>query len=204
MSTLTEAPRTLLSIAGIAPRQPRLSQATLVVIDAQNEYRSGALPLAGIDQAVGRLALLLKRARAAGTPVIHVRQLGRPGGLFDPESSGGGFIEETAPLEGERVVTKRLPNAFQDTDLKAILDAHGRPQLLLAGFMTHMCVSATARSALDHGLTASFVVADATATRALPDPGESGVVPAADVQRVALAEIADRFAEVVHSDAIAA
>lgn len=203
MANAAEAPRTLLSLAGAPPQQARLSQATLVIIDAQNEYRSGGLPLSQIDQAISRLALLLKRARAAGAPIIHVAQLGRPGGLFDPQGPGGAFLDEAKPLDGERVIEKRLPNAFTGTELKAILDAHGRPQLIIAGFMTHMCVSATARSALDHGCN-SFVVADATATRALPDPTDSSAISAADIQRVALAEIADRYAEVVHSDNIGA
>jgi nicotinamidase-related amidase len=62
--------------------------------------------------------------------------------------------------------------------------------------MTHMCVEATARSAIDNGLKAT-VVASATATRDLPDPLTGGVVPAAEVQRNALAALADRFATVV-------
>lgn len=202
MSSTTGAPRTLLSLAGAPPQQARLSQAVLVIIDAQNEYRSGALPLEGVDQATIRLALLLKRARAADTPVIHVAQLGRPGGLFDPEGPGGAFLDEMAPLPGEPVISKRLPNAFADTGLHAALQACGRTQLLIAGFMTHMCVSATARSALDHGCN-SFVIADTTATRALPDPVNGGAISATDVQRVALAEIADRYAGVIHSDNIA-
>ena len=71
----------------------------------------------------------------------------------------------------------------------------GRTELILVGFMTHMCIGATARAALDLGLQAT-VVASATATRDLPDP-LGGVIPAETVQRTALAEIADRFATVV-------
>lgn len=202
MPHATDAPRTLLSLAGAQPQLARLSQAALVIIDAQNEYRSGALPLAGVDQAMNRLGVLLARARAAGTPVIHVAQIGRPGGLFDPESAGGAFLDEASPREAERIVRKRLPNSFAGTDLHAILQDLARPQLILAGFMTHMCVSATARSALDHGYN-SLVAADATATRALPDALDGPPIPAADVQRVALAEIADRYADVVGVDNIA-
>jgi nicotinamidase-related amidase len=61
--------------------------------------------------------------------------------------------------------------------------------------MTHMCVSATARSALDHGYS-STVIADATATRALPDTSGGPDLQAEHVQRTALAELADRFATV--------
>jgi hypothetical protein len=63
--------------------------------------------------------------------------------------------------------------------------------------MTHMCVSATVRSALDHGFQAT-VVASACATRDLAD-GSGGVIPVAVVQRVSLAELTDRFAVVVEN-----
>ena len=76
------------------------------------------------------------------------------------------------------------------------LQKAGRRALIVAGFATHMCVSATVRSALDHGY-ASTVVAAACATRDLPDPLGGQPVSAADLQRVALVELADRFATVV-------
>ncbi len=69
--------------------------------------------------------------------------------------------------------------------------------------MTHMCISATARSALDHGYRA-VVVGDATATRALPDALGGADIPAAEIHRAALAELADRFATVVRAAAIEA
>ena len=61
----------------------------------------------------------------------------------------------------------------------------GRTQLVIAGFMTHMCVSSTARAALDLGYKAT-VAADAAATRDLPDP-MGGVISADALHRAALA-----------------
>ena len=66
---------------------------------------------------------------------------------------------------------------------------------MLAGFMTHMCVSSTARDAFNLGCRPT-IVASATATRELPVPG--GVpVPAMTLQSATLAGIADLFALVV-------
>jgi len=65
------------------------------------------------------------------------------------------------------VVKKTLPNAFAGTDLAERIAAAGRGKLVVIGFMTHMCVDATTRSALDHGL-ATTVVAAACASRDLP------------------------------------
>ncbi len=187
--------KTLLQMAGAKPSPAKLSDAVVVIIDAQNEYVSGKLPLAGVDAALARIADLLAAARAAGAPIIHVAQRGRPGGLFDPDGETFKFAAPAAPQAGEAVVEKPLPNAFAKTDLDAKLQATGRKTLVIAGFMTHMCVSATTRSALDHGYTVT-VAADAAATRALPDPLGGADLPAENIHRTALAELADRFATV--------
>jgi nicotinamidase-related amidase len=166
------------------------------VIDAQREYVDGKLALPGVQAALDEIARLLARARRAGTPVIHIQHRGRPGGVFGPDTPGFAIAPEAAPKPGEAVVEKTLPNALVGTDLKARLDALGRKEIILAGFMTHMCVEATARAALDLGLKTT-VVAAATATRDLPDPLTGATVPAAEVHRNALAALADRFATVV-------
>jgi nicotinamidase-related amidase len=197
---MADAPKTLLQMAG-APLDPSpLSESTLVIIDAQNEYRSGALPLTGVDAALGEIEALLKRARAAGAPVIHVQHKGRPGGAFDLEDERGRIMREAAPECAEPVVQKPLPNAFADTDLAEKLEEAGRKQLVIAGFMTHMCVSSTARAALDHGYRVT-VPAAACATRDLPAP-DGGVMTATDLHRAALTALADRFA-IIAKDAAA-
>ena len=45
----TEAPKTLLQMAGADLDPSALSKSTLLIIDAQNEYRSGGIPLPGVD-----------------------------------------------------------------------------------------------------------------------------------------------------------
>jgi len=190
------SPRTLASLAGLSADPSPLDRAALVVIDAQREYRDGVVPLPGLDAAARSLGRLLALARARGVPVIHVLHHGPAGApLFD---SAGPFVAplaEAQPEPGEAVVIKALPNAFAGTDLAARLAALGRPEIILAGFATHMCVAATARAALDLGIRVT-VVAAACASRALPDP-LGGVIAAEDVHRGALAQLADRFAVVV-------
>jgi nicotinamidase-related amidase len=185
-------PKTLLQMAGADLKPPPLSGSTLVIIDAQNEYLDGKLALPGVRPAVDALAQLLAKAREAGAPVVHIQHKGRAGGLFDVEAHGGAIIEAVKPAGGEAIVQKPLPNAFAQTDLDATLKKLGRTSLVIAGFMTHMCVSSTARAALDLGYKAT-VVADAAATRDLPDP-MGGVIAADALHRAALAELADRFA----------
>lgn len=195
-------PQTLLEMRGLSLAPARLSDAALVIIDAQGEYRSGRMALPGIDPALARIAALLDRARAAGTPIFHVAQTGQPGTLFDPETGCGAILREVAPVAGEPVIMKRLPNAFTGTELHERLHQSGRRNLILAGFMTHMCISASAHAALDLGYQ-NTVIADATATRALPSHDGGAPIAADAVHRTALAELADRFAAVVTSDRIA-
>src|SRR5262245_50778180 len=150
-------PRTLLQMRGVSIPQAQLGDAALVIIDAQGEYRVGRMKLEGIDAALARIATLLARARAAGTPILHVTQLGQQGTLFDPTTAYGEIVSEAAPANGEPVIMKRLPNAFAATELHERLQRIGRRNLILAGFMTHMCISASARAALDLGYQVNVV-----------------------------------------------
>lgn len=189
-------PKTILELAG-APLHPApLDRAALVLIDHQREYLDGALPLDGMAAAVEAAAEVLALARHHRLPVFHVVHHGRPGSaLFDPTGPGVAIITALAPIDGESTIIKTLPNSFAGTDLHAHLQASGRSELILAGFMTHGCVSATARAALDLGYRCT-VVGGACATRDLPDPA-GGVIAAQTVQRAELAALADRVAVVV-------
>ena len=190
-------PETLSRIAGLSPLPGPPDNSVLVVIDGQLEYTIGRLPLAGVDAAIEEGARLLSFARARGMPVFHAIHHARAGApIFDPQGPYVGFIPALAPLEGETVIVKALPNAFAGTSLAAAIAATGRREIWIAGFATHMCVSATARSALDHGFR-SVVVANATATRDLPHPSGAGVVSAAAVHIATLAALSDRFSVVV-------
>lgn len=187
------APKTLLQMAG-APLEPgKFSESAVVIIDAQNEYVNGKLPLPGVEAALDNIAILLKAARAAGAPVIHVQHKGRAGGLFDPGADAFKLATQAAAQSGEAIVEKPLPNSFAQTNLQDVLAKTGRKSLIVAGFMTHMCVSSTVRAALDLGYRTT-VVADAAGTRDLPDPTGGPALSAAELHRAALAGLADRFA----------
>ncbi|MCW5745424.1 MAG: isochorismatase family protein [Alphaproteobacteria bacterium] len=189
-------PKTLLQMAGASGAAPRLADFALIAIDCQREYVDGRLPLVGVEAALGEVAALLAAARNAGAPVLHVVHRGRAGGLFDPDGAGFAIADPAAARQGETIVAKGLPNAFAGTTLDATLKAAGRKDLLLAGFMTHMCIAATAKAAVDLGYNVA-VVAAACATRDLPDPLSDAIVPAASLHTVTLAGLADRFALVL-------
>jgi nicotinamidase-related amidase len=187
---------TLLEISGAAYPAGRLANSTVVIVDAQRVYVDGRLPLPGVDLALAEIARLL--ARAAGTPIIHIVQHGRPGSaICDPLGLEVAIANAVVPQPAETVIVKHLPSSFAGTTLDEMLKRFGQTHLIVVGFMTHMCVSTTVRAALDHGYRCT-VIATACATRDLPD-GRGGVVPADIVHRANLAALADRFARVVET-----
>ncbi|MFK8910964.1 isochorismatase family protein, partial [Streptomyces sp. YS-3] len=160
---------TLRDVVGLDNRPPRLSESVLIMIDFQNTYRTGVMALDGAEEAVAAGARLLARARAAGTPVVHIVNDGGENTPYDIRAHIGAISDEVAPVDGEPVVVKQFPDAFHATDLEKTLTGLGAApgsgrDLILAGFMTHMCVNYTAQGAFNLGYRPT-VVADTTATR---------------------------------------
>ncbi|NSC25367.1 isochorismatase family protein [Streptomyces albus subsp. chlorinus] len=199
MSTHTPA-TTLRDVIGLDGRPPRLSESALIMIDFQNTYRTGVMELDGAEKALAAAARLLERARSLGTPVVHVVNDGGEGSPYDITAHIGSLSDEVAPADGEPVVVKQVPNAFHATGLEETLrelgfGAGGGKDLVLAGFMTHMCVAFTAQGAFNLGYRPT-VVAEATATRALAAP-DGSVLPAGALQDAALTTVTDLFGLVV-------
>ncbi|MGP9022731.1 isochorismatase family protein [Streptomyces sp. BR1] len=182
----------LRDVSGLSNELPRLADATLIMIDFQNTYRTGVMELEGAETALAAGARLLAAARAAGVPVIHIINDGGENTPYDIRAEIGAISDEVAPIEGEPVVVKQVPNAFHDTDLEKTLRELGAgTELVLAGFMTHMCITFTAEGAFYLGYRPT-VVAEATATRTLATP-EGAALPAAALQTAALTTISDLF-----------
>jgi nicotinamidase-related amidase len=186
---------TLRDLMGLSDQPVAFRETTLIMIDCQNTYRQGIMQLEGVEAALAEAAQLLARARAAGIPILHVMHDAGEGSPYDVHAEIGQISGQVAPIAGEPVIIKNYPNAFVGTGLDARLrEAPGR-DLVLAGFMTHMCVNSTARGAFNLGYRPT-VVASATATRQLP--GTGGVpVPASALQAASLAAIGDLFGVVV-------
>jgi nicotinamidase-related amidase len=186
---------TLRAMAGLPLQPPSLADSTLILVDCQNTYTRGVMELEGVQAALDEAAALLDRARSAGIPVIHIQHDDGPGSLYDISSESGAIVSRVAPRDGEPVVVKNYPNSFVQTPLDDHLKSVGAQNLVVAGFMTHMCINSTARGAFNLGY-APTVVAGATATRALPGV-DGGAIPAAALQDASLAALIDLFAVVV-------
>ncbi|MEV0699153.1 isochorismatase family protein [Saccharopolyspora sp. NPDC050389] len=186
------ASASLRDVIGLDDQLPKLADTTLILIDFQNTYRTGVMTLEGAEPALAAGARLLAAARAAGAPVVHVVNDGGENTPYDIRAEIGAISTEVAPVDGEAVVVKQFPNSFHDTDLeKTLRGLDAGKELVLAGFMTHMCVTFTAQGAFNLGYRPT-VVAEATATRPLAAP-DGSVLPAAALQTAALTTIGDLF-----------
>ncbi|MBS7545145.1 cysteine hydrolase family protein [Ancylobacter oerskovii] len=166
-----------------------MADTALLLIDIQNDYfPGGKYPLAGIEEAATEAARLLEAARRQGHGVVHVRHEdpSPDAGFFGYGTTGAQINPAVSPREGEPVVVKRNVNAFLDTGLDATLKAQGTSRLVIVGAMSHMCVDAATRAALDLGYEVT-VAHDATATRDLDFGGTE--VPAASVQAALMAAL---------------
>lgn len=194
------ASTTLRDLSGFDNSPCKLGSSVLIMIDFQNTYRTGVMQLEGAEEAVVAGAALLERARDLGTTVIHVQHNAGKGSPYDINEEIGRISTEVAPMPGEPIVIKQFPNAFHDTDLLKLLTRAGpEKDLVIAGFMAHMCVTFTAEGAFNHGYRPT-IVADATATRSLLSP-DGSVVSAAALKASALTTIGDIFGVVVPTSA---
>jgi len=140
-----------------------MSSRALVVIDVQVGMFDPADPVHDGDRLLARVAALLERARAAGAPVLFVRQDGKPGSPLAPDAPGHAVHPAVAPLAGEVQLRKTTPDSFHGTALDAMLHARGINEVVLCGIQTDLCVDTTCRRAASLGYDV-ILVRDAHST----------------------------------------
>jgi nicotinamidase-related amidase len=179
----------------------QMAKRALIVIDVQNEYFDGALPISDPPpaQSVANIGRAMDAATAAGVPVIVVRH-----GDADPEASSfrvGSHTWELHPeIDGrdrDHLVEKTMPGSFTDTSLAEILAADEIDTVAITGYMTHMCVDTTSRQAAHRGLSVE-ILNDATGTLGLENSG--GEATGEELHRATLVAQGQFFADVLRTD----
>jgi nicotinamidase-related amidase len=182
--------------------EPGIGKRALVVIDAQQEYFApiGKVVLPDGPAAVKRIAKALAWARAGNVPVIHiVHESRRPGATtFVKGSPAIAIHPDAAPAPGEPIFTKHLPGSFTGTPLEETLTARGIERVVVAGFMTQMCVDTTTRQAAHLGFGVT-VLADASAAKSVTGP-DGVAIPADMVHRTHLGSLDGFLAEIATTD----
>lgn len=199
-----EAP-TLRALGGAVPPQTLDAGSTaLLVIDFQNEYYSGRLPIPDGAAALANAQALVRMADANGIAVYHVQHLNPAAApVFAEGTDGAALIAGMQPGPRHHLVIKRTVSVFASTDLDDQLKAQGIRTLLISGLMTHACVAGAARDAVPRGYEV-IVASDAVATRSIQALPGQGTLPAELLHRAALTEIADAFGSVMSTEAVLA
>ncbi|MFD0418607.1 isochorismatase family protein [Streptomyces sp. NPDC127108] len=157
----------------------------LIIIDTQSGFVTGDEAVPGARHLLSRVEQLLAKARAADALVIQLQNDGPDDSLDEPGTPTWELHFPVDSERGELLFRKTVDDGFEETELEDVLREEGVTSLTVCGVMSEMCVSATARTALD--LDFRLVIAhDAHGTYDIPAaPGISDAVPAATVSRVA-------------------
>jgi nicotinamidase-related amidase len=129
----------------------RRPHTALLVIDVQNGVVDGAVDR---DEVVGRIAGLVDRARASGTPVVWVQHSDE--GLAEG-SQEWAYVPELVRRDEEPLVAKRYGDSFEDTDLEDVLARRGVGRLVVTGAQTDACIRSTLHGAFVRGYDTTLV-----------------------------------------------
>jgi nicotinamidase-related amidase len=136
----------------------------LIVIDLQNGVVASAWQR---DKVLATVNTLIERARAANVPVIWVRHSDED---LKSGSDAWRIVAELSAAPGEAIVEKHYRDAFEDTELEAVLAKLGIGKLVVTGAQTDMCIRSTLHGALVRGYDA-ILVGDAHTTEDLTQWG---------------------------------
>ena len=165
----------------------KASETAIVLIEFQNEFcQEGGSLFAEVKSEIarqdtlGNAARLLQKAREKGCLIIHcpfvfdepwfkkhavcgiIAEAAKQG-AFVAGTWGAQIIDEMTPLDREDVLSgKHALSGFANTQLEKLLKQSGIRNVAVAGFLSNVCVEATARSAYDRGYQVR-VIRDATA-----------------------------------------
>lgn len=194
------------------------AKTALLVIDMQQVWlaKGARMEVPSGREMVPALNKLIGSCRKQGIKVIFTRHAHRADGsdlglfeLFIPSKDGKPFLVDGTPdaeiYDGmdcrgdDLVITKQVYSAFSGTILDHYLRINNIDTLIISGLITCYCCEATAREARHRDYKVIFL-SDGNATyEQLPDVG-FGAVPREELQRVVLAILAFRYAEVLSID----
>lgn len=171
-----------------------------LIIDVQNDYfANGKMELEGSLEASQNAKKLLDFFRKKSVPVFHIQHISIKQGatFFLPDTEGAEIHPNVLPLSDEVVILKNFPNSFRNTQLMEHLKKNQIQRLIICGMMTHMCIDATVRAAVDFGFEC-ILIDDACATRNLAF--NDTVVPATHVHHAILAALNGTYAKIVSTE----
>ena len=169
----------------------------LLVIDVQNEYVDGNLPIEfpPVAESLANVDRAMAAAAQAGIPIVIVQNTAPKGApIFAPGTRGWELHATVTRHPRAHYVEKTLPSAFAGTDLGAWVRDNRIDTLTVVGYMTHNCVDVTIRQAVHDGLAAECLH---DAIGALPYRNRAGAASAEEIHRAFTVVMQSRFAAVL-------
>lgn len=177
------------------------AKTALLVIDFQKEYFEGRMPIPNGTPALSNARRLVEWADGHGMPVYHVQHVTQPGApIFAEGGDTVGFHPDIAPAPHHGIVRKTSVSVFPTTNIDKQLRNAGVKTLVIAGLMTHACVSGAARDAVPLGYDV-VVASDACATRDITGP-DGKIMPHETLHSASLVTLSDTFAEILDTNVI--
>jgi nicotinamidase-related amidase len=167
----------------------------LLVIDVQNEYFTGKLPVSYPHGSLDKILQAMDSAHAHGVPVVVVRHAAKGDrGVFKAGTEQWNLHKEVAVRPADLLVDKNLPSSFAGTGLEQWLRDNEIDTLTVSGYMTQMCCDSTARDGFHRGYGVEFL-SDATGTLTIGN--DTGKIADKDLHNAALVTQASMFSKVM-------
>lgn len=169
----------------------------LVVIDVQNEYVSGNLPIEypDVQLSLANIANAMDAARDNDIPVVVVQNTAPPDApIFNKGTHGWELHDVVAKRPRNHYLEKRLPSAFAGTDLGEWIAENKIDTLVVMGYMTHNCDDSTIKHAMHAGIAVEFL-SDAAGTVSYRN--RAGTASAEEIHRAFSVVLQSRFAAVM-------
>lgn len=168
----------------------------LLVIDVQNEYFDGKLPVTYPPGSFDNILTAMDNAAAKQIPIVIIQHINpNPEAVaFAKGSHGSALHPEIVRRSYDTLIEKTLPGSFTGTNLEEWLRSHGVDTITICGYMIQMCCDTTSRQAFHLGFNVEFL-SDATGT--LDFENYAGKVSAEELHRAILVTQAFRFSKVI-------
>ncbi|KMZ11144.1 Amidase [Candidatus Burkholderia humilis] len=178
-----------------------MTRRALIVIDVQNEYVTGNLPIEypDVNVSLANIGRAMDAAGKHGVPVGIVQNFAPATAPIFARGSHRRWpsCDSVASRPRAHYVGKALPSAFAGTDLGEWLTSNDIDTIVIAGYMTQNCDDSTVKHAVHAGLQVEFL---SDATGSLPYENRAGKASAEEIHRVFTVVMQSRFAAVLSTD----
>ena len=168
----------------------------LLVIDVQNEYFTGKMPVSYPQGSLSNIIKVIDTANENKIPEIVIQHTAS-------KQNAETFVKGTVEWElhssikdkpRDLLIEKKLPGSFTGTNLEQWLRERNIDTVVIAGYMTQMCCDTTSRQAMHMGFKVEFL-SDATGT--LSFTNSAGTVTGEELHKTVLVIQAMGFSKVI-------